>query len=186
MILNGINNKIYNMKLEELKAQIDEQEAQIQLLKEQFRIEYQKVADICKLKIQSVQLKLDSFTENELIFSAFSRCECGAGLAYPKDIGPHGSWYCSDILLGRALSENQPGSKTHSFPLSFMFYEVKSENQPSANGATTRPAIKRGKYEKIRTKEEYELLLKSGMFWEFHPELTGNWEEDYTTIINEN
>lgn len=24
---------------------------------------------------------------------------------------------------------------------------------------------------------EYNLLLKSGMFWEFYPELTGNWEK---------
>lgn len=27
-------------------------------------------------------------------------------------------------------------------------------------------------------KQKYELLLYSGMFWEFHPELTGNWEKD--------
>lgn len=26
--------------------------------------------------------------------------------------------------------------------------------------------------------QEYNKLLKSGMFWEFHPELTGNWEKD--------
>jgi hypothetical protein len=25
---------------------------------------------------------------------------------------------------------------------------------------------------------EYNLLLKSGMFWEFYPELNGNWEKD--------
>jgi len=28
------------------------------------------------------------------------------------------------------------------------------------------------------------LLLKSGMFWEFYPELTGNWETDKTKILN--
>jgi hypothetical protein len=27
-------------------------------------------------------------------------------------------------------------------------------------------------------KAEYESLLKSGMFWEFHPELTGEWNKD--------
>lgn len=30
----------------------------------------------------------------------------------------------------------------------------------------------------INLKVEYDRLLKSGMMWEFHPELTGNWEED--------
>lgn len=29
-------------------------------------------------------------------------------------------------------------------------------------------------------KAEYESLLKSGMFWEFHPELTGEWDKDKT------
>ena len=27
-------------------------------------------------------------------------------------------------------------------------------------------------------KEEYDRLLKSGMFWEFHPSWTGEWEKD--------
>ena len=27
-------------------------------------------------------------------------------------------------------------------------------------------------------KEQYNKLLRSGMFWEFHPELTGVWEKD--------
>ena len=30
----------------------------------------------------------------------------------------------------------------------------------------------------IKNKKEYSLLLKSGMFWEFHPELTGQWDSD--------
>jgi hypothetical protein len=29
-------------------------------------------------------------------------------------------------------------------------------------------------------KAEYQLVLKSGMFWEFHPELTGDWDKDKT------
>lgn len=34
-------------------------------------------------------------------------------------------------------------------------------------------------------KKEYEQLLASGMFWEFYPELTGEWEKDepYWKII---
>ena len=27
-------------------------------------------------------------------------------------------------------------------------------------------------------RQEYDLLLKSGMFWEFHPNLTGEWKKD--------
>ena len=30
------------------------------------------------------------------------------------------------------------------------------------------------RYKNIKTKENYNKLLKSGMFWEFQPELTGN------------
>ena len=37
-------------------------------------------------------------------------------------------------------------------------------------------------YDKIKTEENYKLLLDSGMFWEFHPELTGNWNIDKKTI----
>lgn len=29
-----------------------------------------------------------------------------------------------------------------------------------------------------KMKEEYNSLLKSGMFWEFHPELSGNFDND--------
>lgn len=38
-------------------------------------------------------------------------------------------------------------------------------------------------YEKIKTKDNYIFILKSGMFWELYPELTGNWDED-RKIIN--
>lgn len=30
----------------------------------------------------------------------------------------------------------------------------------------------------MKAREDYNTLLNSGMFWEFHPELTGNWKED--------
>ena len=38
-------------------------------------------------------------------------------------------------------------------------------------------------YEQIKTKENYHKLLASGMFWEFYPELTGNWEVDKVIIL---
>lgn len=82
-------------------------------------------------------------TDSELIYSATARCPCGAGFAYwdaydVKDGG--GAWDCSDILTGRAIQFGQSGAKAHTAMLPFSFYEIKSERQPSAGGATTRPS----------------------------------------------
>jgi hypothetical protein len=44
------------------------------------------------------------------------------------------TWECSDLLKGEAL----PGTK-HIDPITFRERWIKSENQPSANGQTTRP-----------------------------------------------
>lgn len=80
---------------------------------------------------------------DRLIYAAYSRCPCGAGLAYDpcfEDensvfVGPlSGCWDCSAIMLGVA----DPAVK-HTDKLPFAFYEVLSEGQPSARGATTRP-----------------------------------------------
>ena len=77
-----------------------------------------------------------------LIFAAYKRCPCGAGLAYDPCAedensvfkGPlSGYWDCSAIMLGTADAK-----VTHTAKLPFSFYEILSENQPSANGATTR------------------------------------------------
>lgn len=73
------------------------------------------------------------FKDEDLVYSAHAICEkCGVGLAYPKACGLHHQWTCSAVLKGIGTD------KGHSaFP--FSFYEIKSENQPSANGASTRP-----------------------------------------------
>lgn len=79
----------------------------------------------------------------ELIYAATTRCPCGAGLAYKSDAEPFGEtavWDCSAILLGDAIPSGMPGSVEHTDLLPFAFYEIKSEQQPSAEGATTRPA----------------------------------------------
>jgi hypothetical protein len=79
----------------------------------------------------------------KLVYAATARCPCGAGLAYEprgesgKPI--QGYWDCSAILLGEAVPEGEPGSVQHTAQLPFLFYEIKSEQQPSAQGATTRP-----------------------------------------------
>lgn len=81
-------------------------------------------------------------TAADLVYAAYARCPCGAGMAYD----PHGEsgkvsgyWDCSAILLGEAIETGQPGAVMHEARLPFAFYKVLSERQPSANGATTRP-----------------------------------------------
>lgn len=37
-------------------------------------------------------------------------------------------------------------------------------------------------YKNIKTEENYNKLLNSGMFWEFHPELSGDWKKDKQLI----
>lgn len=75
------------------------------------------------------------FTDEELRYAAIARCPCGHGMAYPKDgfSTMHGYWDCSAIWKGCA----DPDVK-HESQLPFAFYEIKSEDQPSAHGATTR------------------------------------------------
>lgn len=79
-----------------------------------------------------------------MTFAATNRCPCGLGLAYddtcvedPFVIPSY--WDCSGILLGTADPDVQ-----HTARLPFACYEVKSENQPSAGGATTRPPVPEG------------------------------------------
>jgi hypothetical protein len=80
----------------------------------------------------------------KMTFAATARCPCGAGLAYddtcisePFKIPSY--WDCSAILLGEAIPAGEEGSVQHTAALPFTFYEIKSEDQPSARGATTRP-----------------------------------------------
>lgn len=81
-----------------------------------------------------------AFEPDELRYAAHVRCSCGAGMAYPLEIGPRGAWSCSAILRGTASRE-----VAHTEPRPFALYEIKSEGQPSASGATTRePASKGG------------------------------------------
>jgi len=81
----------------------------------------------------------EPFTDPELRFAAFSRCACGAGLAYPTGGPFRGSWDCSSILKGTAIHAGQAGAVEHTGRMPFAFWKVKSEGQPSAGGATTRP-----------------------------------------------
>lgn len=82
----------------------------------------------------------------KLRYAATVRCPCGAGLAYDPRADGEGTpfrgpsaWDCSAILLGEAIPSGQPGAVEHTDQLPFAFYEIKSEDQPSAKGRTTRP-----------------------------------------------
>ena len=37
-------------------------------------------------------------------------------------------------------------------------------------------------YKNIRTRKDYDLLLKSGMFWVAYPELSGDYQKDLELI----
>ena len=128
----------------ELIKQIAALEEQKKPLEKQLREIYDKEAEDVEVKIKRCHAGKDKFELDELRFAATSRCECGAGMAYPKNVGVRGSWDCSDILLGRAIHTGQEGAKIHSGELPFAFYEIKSEDQPSANGQTTRPNVDGG------------------------------------------
>jgi len=41
------------------------------------------------------------------------------------------------------------------------------------------------KYKQISTEENYHKLLKSGMFFEFYPELVGKWDIDNINFVKE-
>jgi len=124
---------------EQLQKKIDALKAELEPLEKLQRENYIKKEDEVQLKLKRCKSKQDKFELEDLVFAAFSRCNCGAGLAYPKHIGIHGYWMCSDILLGRAIPHGQEGSKEHSGEFPFAFYEIKSDTQPSAQGNTTRP-----------------------------------------------
>lgn len=82
--------------------------------------------------------KGNHYNDDELLYAAYNLCPCGHGLAYPKECGYKARfWDCSAIWKGIADASVQ-----HTDQLPFSFYNVKSENQPSANGNTTRGVFK--------------------------------------------
>lgn len=88
------------------------------------------------------KLRAKPVKDKKLVYSAYSRCDCGAGLAYDqRDVnsnGRGGAWDCSDILTGRAVRSGLPGSVTHSDRFPFAFWSIQSERSVRSRGATTR------------------------------------------------
>jgi len=109
--------------------------AQAEEIKKRRNAEYVKRGDEIKERVQLLHQKQgEPFTDADLIYSAWTKCVCGSGLAYPKNSGFHGAWDCSLILTGKAEA-----GTTHDPGYPFTFWDIKSEGQPSAGGATTRP-----------------------------------------------
>ena len=108
------------------------------LLRAQYTREFAASMDesvAVKERVRIAKLKGGDFTADELRFAATARCPCGAGMAYaPGAMDIQGSWDCSAILMGTATTDVK-----HEAELPFMFYSIKSEDQPSAKGQTTRP-----------------------------------------------
>lgn len=74
-----------------------------------------------------------------LVYSARERCACGAGFAYDSRNLRRADWDCSAIILGDALfSAGERGAVDHSAPC--QYFDLVSERQPAAMGASTRPA----------------------------------------------
>lgn len=73
------------------------------------------------------------FKDEELIYAAYILCPCGHGMAYPRGCGPLHYWDCSAILRGIADKEVE-----HAGQQPFTMTNIKSEQQASAHGATTR------------------------------------------------
>src|SRR5690242_2443721 len=105
---------------DELKQQIELLEGQIEPLQKELTEIYHTEAKETEERVKLCHQLKAKFDQSELIFAAYSRCSCGAGFAYPKEIGIHGSWSCSAILTGIA----EKGSK-HDGDLPFAFYEIK-------------------------------------------------------------
>lgn len=68
------------------------------------------------------------FKAKKLVFSRYTRCICGAGLAYGSRHGDRATaWDCSDILTGVAIPSGQPDAVMHSDTYPFVFWDIKAE-----------------------------------------------------------
>jgi len=90
---------------------------------------------ILKLDVDAVEqlMRQNLITDRDLVYSAWARCECGAGLAHVRGAA---FWCCSAVLSGRMITGGHEGV------LPFSDYCIPAEGDASAPGETTRPAKK--------------------------------------------
>jgi hypothetical protein len=126
-------------RIDELRQQIDEKRAELKPLENELSSIYRDQEEQIRILINQANAGKYRFQDTDLVYSATTRCRCGEGLAYPKGIGPNGSWFCAGILTGRALDVPNFKEVEHDSGYPFTFYSIISETQPRANGHTTRP-----------------------------------------------
>lgn len=133
--MENIENKLIEIK-EKIVQKEKEFKESMKPLEDEYTTLCVAIRNKTAARIQKAEQGKGDFKEEELIFSAHTRCECGSGMAYSK-LGTElmGSWVCSAILMGSADKE-----VLHTSSLPFAFYDLQSELQPSANGQTTRPS----------------------------------------------
>ncbi|MFA6958553.1 MAG: hypothetical protein WC538_22010 [Thermoanaerobaculia bacterium] len=82
------------------------------------------------------ETKMRAYTDDELLYAATARCNCGAGVAYPLDSHDAlglGAWCCAEALKGVTDTDHDR------FP--FAFWKIREETSINNHGgATTRPA----------------------------------------------
>ncbi len=74
------------------------------------------------------------FADDELIYSRYSLCPCGHGVAYPRGCGPFHYWDCSAILKGI-----HDKSVEHCGQLPFTTCDIKSEQGTQTTRGVFRP-----------------------------------------------
>jgi hypothetical protein len=126
-------------RIEQLKNEISEQMAKLAPMENELRELQKEIEQKTDERCRKAKAGHGDFLDDELVYAAVTRCRCGSGLAYPKEIGVHGGWYCSDILTGRATKKDNWQEVEHDDRFPFLFYSILSETQPRAMGSTTRP-----------------------------------------------
>ena len=126
------------MKLDDLLSLPEDLiERAFRAVEERRRQRYVKSSTEAAERIAKADHGNGDFKDEELVYAAHSRCDCGAGMAYPEHVGMHGAWHCSAILKGQASRE-----VPHTAPMPFAFWSVRSESQLARNNGyvTTRPS----------------------------------------------
>ncbi|WP_309386054.1 hypothetical protein [Cerasicoccus frondis] len=68
------------------------------------------------------------------------------------------------------------------FPTPQRGQEAATASRKDAKAQSSDDVMKRANYQRLLNLDTYKLTLSSGMFWEFYPELTGDWDEDQQII----